>query len=363
MAAVRLSGVAKRFLSGSGQETQAVRSLDLEVGDRELLVLTGPSGCGKTTVLRLIAGLAAPDAGSLEVAGKRVLVGDTSNRVGMIFQQPALYPRMTAWDNIAFGLRVRRVERAEVQRRISGIAEVMGVSGLLSRLPHELSGGESQRVAMARALVLEPHLLLLDEPLSSVDALGRARLRDDILRLHRETGLPMVYVTHDQFEAMALGSRIAVMRNGRVEQVGAPEDIYDRPRNAFVALFFGLPPMNLLAGTITDGVFALAGTDPLRNGLPKMPSAAPGAVRLGVRPEHLSIDALPDEGTLAIPAIVESVQFAGAELHVRCKVGEQMLVVRAPRSLAMVANQRCVLSANWDDVRWFSADAQGALLS
>lgn len=363
MAAVSLKGVAKRFFSGTGQETQAVRSLDLGVEDRELFVITGPSGCGKTTLLRLIAGLGAPDAGSVQVFGKRVLVGDTSNRVGMIFQQPALYPRMTVHDNIAFGLKIRRVARDEVNKRVQGIAEATGVSGLLTRLPHELSGGECQRVALARALILEPRLLLLDEPLSNVDALGRTQLRNDILRLHRQTGLPMVYVTHDQYEAMAVGSRIAVMKHGRVEQVGEPKDVYDRPRNAFVASFFGLPPMNLLTGSVTDGtMFTLDGgpvAEPVRIRLPQGPPAASGPLRLGIRPECLTINAPPDHGRLAIPATVEAVQFAGAELHLRCKVGEQTVVSCAPTSSAIGAHQQCVLTADWENLRWFAADADG----
>jgi ABC-type sugar transport system ATPase subunit len=259
VAAVAFRGVGKRFGS-----VEAVRDLSLDVADGELMVLVGPSGSGKTTALRMLAGLEAVDAGRLELGGR--VVNDVSPRdrdVAMVFQDYALYPQMTVRDNMAFGLRRRRLARGEIERRVAAVSEVLGLGSLLGRRPRELSGGQQQRVALGRALVREPAVLLMDEPLSNLDAQLRVVARGEIKRLQREVGTTMVYVTHDQVEALTLGERVAVMNEGALEQVGTPEEVYDEPVNVFVGGFIGSPAMSFLPWGDGDGAL------------------------LGVRPEHV----------------------------------------------------------------------------
>jgi ABC-type sugar transport system ATPase subunit len=242
MSAVAFRGVSKRFGT-----VEAVRSLTLEVADGELMVLVGPSGSGKTTALRMLAGLEALDSGEIEIGGR--VVNDVAPRerdVAMVFQDYALYPQMTVRDNLAFGLRRRRLAHEEIDRRVTGTCERLGLGELLDRRPRELSGGQQQRVALGRALVREPSVLLMDEPLSNLDAQLRVQARGEIRRLQQEVGTTTIYVTHDQLEALSLGDRLAVMNEGALEQVGKPEELYDEPANRFVGGFIGSPPMSFL---------------------------------------------------------------------------------------------------------------------
>ena len=256
MSSVAFRGVSKRF-----GRVEAVRGLTLEVADGELMVLVGPSGSGKTTALRMLAGLEAVDDGRIEIDGRVVNgVAPRARDVAMVFQDYALYPQMTVRDNMAFGLRRRRLPRGEIDRRVTETSETLGLGELLDRRPRELSGGQQQRVALGRALVREPSVLLMDEPLSNLDAALRVQARGEIRRLQREVGTTTVYVTHDQVEALTLGDRIAVMNEGRLEQAGTPEQLYDEPANVFVGGFIGSPPMSFLRW---DGAL------------------------LGVRPEHV----------------------------------------------------------------------------
>jgi ABC-type sugar transport system ATPase subunit len=256
MSSVAFRGVSKRF-----GRVEAVRELTLEVADGELMVLVGPSGSGKTTALRMLAGLEAVDDGRIEIDGRVVNgVAPRARDVAMVFQDYALYPQMTVRDNMAFGLRRRRLPRSEIDRRVTETSETLGLGELLDRRPRELSGGQQQRVALGRALVREPSVLLMDEPLSNLDAALRVQARGEIRRLQREVGTTTVYVTHDQVEALTLGDRIAVMNEGRLEQAGTPEQLYDEPANVFVGGFIGSPPMSFLRW---DGAL------------------------LGVRPEHV----------------------------------------------------------------------------
>jgi ABC-type sugar transport system ATPase subunit len=256
VSSVAFRGVSKRF-----GRVEAVRELTLEVTDGELMVLVGPSGSGKTTALRMLAGLEAVDDGRIEIDGRVVNgVAPRARDVAMVFQDYALYPQMTVRDNMAFGLRRRRLPRGEIDRRVSETSETLGLGELLDRRPRELSGGQQQRVALGRALVREPSVLLMDEPLSNLDAALRVQARGEIRRLQREVGTTTVYVTHDQVEALTLGDRIAVMNEGRLEQTGTPEQLYDEPANVFVGGFIGSPPMSFLRW---DGAL------------------------LGVRPEHV----------------------------------------------------------------------------
>jgi len=247
---VRFERVSKRFGSHD-----AVRAIDLDIADGECVVLLGPSGCGKTTLLRLLAGLESADAGDVWIGDRRVNdVAPSDRDVAMVFQNYALYPHFSVFDNIAFPLRSRRVGGGEIDRRVRDAAGRVGLTEQLARRPAQLSGGQQQRVALARAIVRQPTVYLMDEPLSNLDAQLRLRTRGELKRLHQQLGTTMVYVTHDQAEAMTLGSRIAVMRDGAIVQVGAPMDLYRRPINTFVATFLGSPPMNLINGDVTIGI-------------------------------------------------------------------------------------------------------------
>ncbi len=254
---VKFERVSKRFGAHD-----ALRSIDLDVADGECLVLLGPSGCGKTTLLRLLAGLETIDSGAIWIGDRQVHdVAPSERDVAMVFQNYALYPHFSVFDNIAFPLRTRRVSRDDIDRRVREAAARVGLTELLSRRPAQLSGGQQQRVALARAIVRRPTVYLMDEPLSNLDAQLRLQTRSELKRLHQELGTTMIYVTHDQGEAMTLGRRIAIMRHGAIVQVGAPMDLYRRPVNTFVATFLGSPPMNLIEET-RDGARVTIGVRP-----------------------------------------------------------------------------------------------------
>src|SRR5438034_7422948 len=250
MAQVVLDHVTKVF----DDQVMAVDDLTLTVGDGEFIILVGPSGCGKTTALRMLAGLEKVTSGRIAIDGR--VINDVSPRdrdIAMVFQNYALYPHMTVFRNLAFGLRQRKVPSREIDRRVHEVSEILGLEDLLKRPPAQLSGGRRQRVAMGRALVREPKAFLLDEPLSNLDAKLRVQMRAELKRIHQRLGITTIYVTHDQVEAMTLGDRIVVMSNGRVQQIGPPQEVYSAPRNLFVAGFIGSPPMNLLRGRTADG--------------------------------------------------------------------------------------------------------------
>ena len=292
MAAIQLEGIAKTYDNGHA----AVRPLDLAVADGELLVLVGPSGCGKSTLLRLIAGLETPTGGRIVIGGADMTARPPQSRdLAMVFQSYALYPHMSVRDNLAYGLKVRGTPRDVSAERVSTVARALGLEQLLDRRPAQLSGGQRQRVALGRAMVRQPNAFLFDEPLSNLDPALRAQARAEIARLHRTLGTTVVYVTHDQEEAMTLGQRIAVMRDGALEQVASPRELYARPANTFVARFIGAPPMNLAPA----GMWCVD---------------APGGALAGVRPHDVAID---ERGS--VQAIVELVEHRGhdAVVHLR----------------------------------------------
>src|SRR5215475_7062594 len=247
MASVTFDRVTKLY----DNEVRAVGDLTLEIEDGEFMVLVGPSGCGKTTALRMVAGLEEISDGEIRIGD--TVVNDVDSRwrdVAMVFQNYALYPHMTVFDNIAFGLRVRRIPKREINRRVEEIGRVLGLAELLDRKPRQLSGGQRQRVAMGRAIVREPSVFLMDEPLSNLDAKLRVQMRSEVLRVHRELGVATLYVTHDQTEAMTMGDRVAVLRDGVLQQCATSQELYDRPTNLFVASFIGSPSMNLYLASI-----------------------------------------------------------------------------------------------------------------
>jgi ABC-type sugar transport system ATPase subunit len=291
MARVKLDAVRKVYENGY----IAVHGIDLEVRDGELIVLVGPSGCGKSTTLRMIAGLESISSGRLWIGDRLVNdVAPSARDVAMVFQNYALYPHMTVYDNMAFALKMRKLGSAEIGRRVREVARILGLEELLARRPRQLSGGQRQRVAMGRAIVRQPQVFLFDEPLSNLDARLRVQMRRELARLHRQLGVTTVYVTHDQVEAMTLGDRIALLHEGRVRQIGTPQDLYERPADRVVAGFIGSPGMNLIEGWIeaapapvfrsSAGRLTLS-LEALPGPLPRV--AEPGRVVLGILPEHV----------------------------------------------------------------------------
>jgi sn-glycerol 3-phosphate transport system ATP-binding protein len=290
--------------------------LSITAADGEFLILVGPSGCGKTTALRMIAGLEEPTSGVIAI-GDRIVTGLSPKErdVAMVFQNYALYPHMTVYKNLAFGLKQRKEQKEEIGRRVKEVAAMLGLEEMLGRKPAQLSGGQRQRVAMGRALVREPRAFLLDEPLSNLDAKLRVQVRGDLKRLHRRLGITTIYVTHDQVEAMTLGDRIVVMSGGELQQVGMPQDVYDRPANIFVAGFIGSPPMNLLRGNVVGGRVTAGDLTFELGGVPD------GEVALGIRPEHLSPSV---DGRPTIVCDVDVVEPLGDEVIVYGTVAGQV---------------------------------------
>jgi multiple sugar transport system ATP-binding protein len=305
MANVTLENVVKTYKPGT---PPTVRGVSLEIKDGEFFILLGPSGCGKSTLLRMIAGLEDVTSGNVKIAGRVVNdVPPKERDIAMVFQSYALYPHMTVRENMSFGLKMLGFAKSDIEKRVAGAAASLGLAEQLERQPRELSGGQRQRVALGRAIVREPKVFLLDEPLSNLDAKLRGGMRAELKRLHDRLAVTMVYVTHDQVEAMTLGDRVAVVDKGVIQQVGTPLDVYDRPVNRFVAGFLGSPPMNFLAGTVRDGALERKGSLPVPLGDRLGALAPPGTeVELGVRPEDLAIEL--SEGASALTgkaAVVE----------------------------------------------------------
>ena len=302
MSEVAFEHVRKVYARG---DAPAVDDFSLKIRDGEFLVLVGPSGCGKSTTLRMVAGLELPTAGKIFIGERDVTDLPPKDRdIAMVFQNYALYPHMTVRDNMAFALKLRGFSRSEIDRRVNSAAEALGLAPYLRRLPKALSGGQRQRVALGRAIVREPAVFLFDEPLSNLDAKMRVEMRSEIIRLHQRLGATMIYVTHDQTEAMTMGERIVVMSDGHIQQVAPPLEVYERPANRFVAGFIGTPPMNLFAPGMLDAKRTV-----------------------GVRPEHLAVTKTGDEG---LAARVDFLEPLGSETLVHLIVGETVAIARLP---------------------------------
>ena len=327
MASIELRQLCKTY----DNSFQAVRGIDLAIRDREFMVLVGPSGCGKTTSLRMIAGLEDATSGDLMIGDRRVNDVEPKDRdIAMVFQSYALYPHMTVRENMAFALRLRNLAATEIERRVTEASRMLTLDALLDRLPKQLSGGQRQRVALGRAVVRNPQAFLFDEPLSNLDAKLRAETRAELRDLHRRLAATMLYVTHDQVEAMTLATRIAVMNRGVIEQVGPPQEIYDRPASLFVAGFTGSPPMNLISGEIVaregQAIFQPDGGGPA---LPLPEACRPGKIILGIRPEDVSDPLSLPEISRWIPHILPlRMEATGADTHVTFAWGEARITGR-----------------------------------
>lgn len=345
-------------LTKSYGTVKTLKGVDLALEDGELLVLLGPSGCGKSTILNLIAGLLEPTSGDVQIDGRSVLGVHPKDRdIAMVFQSYALYPNLTVARNIGFGLEMRGVAKAEREAAIARVAETLQITELLSRRPSALSGGQRQRVAIGRALVRNPAVFLFDEPLSNLDAKLRMETRTEIKRLHHSLGKTMVYVTHDQIEAMTLATRIAILNQGRVEQLGTPEEVYRRPASLFVAAFVGSPGMNLIKGRIKSGQFvAENGTHPmpLPSGFARLGEGR--AVTLGIRPENIGL-AEPQDSK-AVPARVEVVELTGPEKLVQLRIGGERLTASLAPSVTIRAGSDCQVVFDMPSIVLFDTETE-----
>ncbi len=358
MAQITLAQVRKVF-----GRVVAVRDLDLEIADGEFMVFLGPSGCGKTTTLRCIAGLEQVDGGRIFIGDRDVTARPPGQRgIAMVFQSYAVFPHMSVFENIAFGLRLRRVDGAEVTRRVGEAAELMQITPLLDRYPSQLSGGQRQRVAVARAIVMRPEVLLMDEPLSNLDALLRLQMRAELRRLHREIKSTTVYVTHDQVEALSLGDRIAVMKDGEIVQCDTPAAVYDAPASRFVGSFIGNPPMNFIEGVLqpSEGTLAVVTPD-ARIPLPPAvrPPRSDGKVVVGIRPEHIAVVTAAAADT--IPARIIVVEPIGPQKLLTVHVGRDALKVSVPSEFAADEGQAVWLRFEPSRIRLMDAATNAAL--
>lgn len=358
MAEIRLQNLRKTY-----GKVAAIKDLSLDIRDGEFLVLLGPSGCGKTTTLRALAGLETLDRGKILIGRRDVTPLPPGRRgIAMVFQSYAVFPHMRVYDNIVFGLRMRHVPPAEQRRRAEEAADLLQISPLLNRYPAQLSGGQRQRVAVARAIVMQPDVLLMDEPLSNLDALLRLHMRAELKRLHRELSSTTVYVTHDQTEALSLGDRIAVMKDGEIVQCASPIDIYDRPASRFVGGFIGTPPMNFLDGKLrgrngTMTVETAGGEIPLSAG--RIPASGDGAVVVGIRPEHIDVLSEAQPGSLAAEIVVA--EPAGPTQLLTVQAGQQILKVSVPSDLAVQPGSRVWLRLNPSRIRLMDPSTGAAL--
>ena len=365
MAEVALRNIVKTF-----DRTPAVAGIDLDINDREFVVLVGPSGCGKTTTLRMIAGLEEATSGEIYIGDQ--LVNDVPPKdrdIAMVFQNYALYPHMTVYDNMAFGLKMRKFPRAEIEQRVRDAAQLLGIQELLKRKPRQLSGGQRQRVAVGRAIVRHPQVFLFDEPLSNLDAKLRVQMRVELKKLHNRLETTAVYVTHDQVEAMTLGDRVVVMKDGWIQQVGEPLELYAHPVNKFVAGFIGSPAMNFADVTINDtGGVVTAESQGLRL---QVPPAKAGALRaykgqsvaFGVRPEDVHIATGADPAGLTFDAVVEVVEPLGSEilLDVRAGSSTTTIVARVEPTVRSKVKDSIKLAVNPERLHFFDPKTEQAI--
>ena len=366
MATVSLKGIKKIY----DNKVTAVHDFNLEIADKEFIVLVGPSGCGKSTTLRMVAGLEDISEGDLLIDGKRMNDVEPKDRdIAMVFQNYALYPHMTVYENMAFALKLRKVPKEEIDKKVREAAEILDITQYLERKPKALSGGQRQRVAIGRAIVREPKVLLMDEPLSNLDAKLRNQMRAEILKLRQRINSTFLYVTHDQTEAMTLGDRIVIMRDGVIQQIGTPQEVFDHPANLFVAGFIGVPQMNFFDAELTkqdgkysvvlDGV-SVALSDEKQANLEKN-NVQPQAITLGVRPEHI---ALLGDGSQMLHGTVDVSEMMGSAVHLHVtSQGKDVIIIvqtmdlRGPNHISLTTGQKIAFTFGGNVVHLFDRES------
>ncbi|GGK20431.1 maltodextrin import ATP-binding protein MsmX [Caldalkalibacillus thermarum] len=359
MASIRLHHIYKRY----NDEVTAVKDFHLEIEDREFIVLVGPSGCGKSTTLRMIAGLEEITEGELYIGDR--LVNDVPPKdrdIAMVFQNYALYPHMNVYDNMAFGLKLRKFKKDEIKKRVHEAAKILGIEHLLDRKPKELSGGQRQRVALGRAIVREPQVFLMDEPLSNLDAKLRVQMRAELIKLHQRLKTTIVYVTHDQTEAMTMATRIVVMKDGMIQQVGVPKEVYDYPNNVFVGGFIGSPAMNFINGHLENGKFIVGEHELVvpEGKMKKLQNYIGKEVILGIRPEDIHDEPLFIESSpgSVINAHIEVAELMGAETYLYSKLAGQEFIARVDSRTDVKNGQNLKLAFDMNKVHFFDVKTE-----
>jgi multiple sugar transport system ATP-binding protein len=363
-----MARVAMRSLNKKYDEVHAVKDVNLDIRDKEFVVLVGPSGCGKTTTLRMVAGLESITSGNIMI--DETVVNDLApmdRDIAMVFQNYALYPHMSVYDNMAFGLKMRKFEKSEIETRVREAADILGIQDYLKRKPRQLSGGQRQRVALGRAIVRHPQVFLFDEPLSNLDAKLRVQMRVELKKLHERLGTTAIYVTHDQVEAMTLGDRVVVMRDGWVQQVGDPMELYNQPANRFVAGFIGSPAMNFADVHIegeNGGLWAKG--DGINIKIPEPMSNRVGpyagkAVTFGVRPEDMRIANGGDTADMCVDATVEVVERLGSEILLDIAVGATTMVASVEPTASAKVHDNMRLALNADRLHFFDGTTEAAI--
>ncbi len=361
MAEIALNHIYKRY----DNKFEAVKDFNLDIKDKEFIVFVGPSGCGKSTTLRMIAGLEDISDGDLVIGDRRVNdVAPKDRDIAMVFQNYALYPHMNVYDNMAFGLKLRKFDKKEIERRVTDAARILGLESLLDRKPKALSGGQRQRVALGRAIVRDPQVFLMDEPLSNLDAKLRVQMRAEISKLHQRLQTTTIYVTHDQTEAMTMATRIVIMKDGLIQQVGTPKDVYDAPDNVFVGGFIGSPAMNFFSGTLEDGYFKL-GDIQVKVPEGKMKNLREQGylnkeVMLGIRPEDIHDEPVFIESSqdTKVSAVIDVAELMGAETYLYSKVADQDFVARVDSRTDIQNGQNISLAFDMNKCHFFDTESE-----
>ncbi|SFE56079.1 ABC transporter ATP-binding protein [Alteribacillus iranensis] len=361
MADISLQHIYKTY----DQSVTAVNDFDLNIHDKEFIVLVGPSGCGKSTTLRMIAGLEDITEGNLIIGDK--LMNDVPSKkrnIAMVFQNYALYPHMNVYNNIAFGLKLRKMKKDEIEKKVKRAAHILGIESLLDRKPKELSGGQRQRVALGRAIVREADVFLMDEPLSNLDAKLRVQMRAEISKLHKQLQTTMIYVTHDQIEAMTMADRLVIMKDGVIQQVGTPKEVYNSPKNVFVGGFIGSPPMNFIRGQLAQDTFyfgdqAVVLPNTVRDRLADYQGKE---VIMGIRPENMEIEDSSDETPgQAVEVYVEVCELMGAESYLHCHVAENRFIAKVYTQDEVAEGEQLQLRFDMKNVHFFDTQTEECL--
>ncbi|AKL95902.1 maltodextrin import ATP-binding protein MsmX [Clostridium aceticum] len=359
MSAIKLENIYKRY----SNDVIAVDNFNLQISEKEFIVLVGPSGCGKSTTLRMIAGLESISEGSLYIGDQKVNDQPPKERdIAMVFQNYALYPHMNVYDNMAFGLKLKKYNKEEIKRRVKQAAVILDIENYLHRKPKELSGGQRQRVALGRAIVREPRVFLMDEPLSNLDAKLRVQMRTEISKLHKKLETTFVYVTHDQVEAMTMADRIVIMKEGVVQQIGKPSEVYDYPANMFVGGFIGSPPMNFIEGKLEKNHLILGkqqlAISPVH--LEKLKTYNDKKIILGIRPEdiHLMVNSSESKFYESVEALIEVKEFLGSQLHLHCSINAIPIIaaIDVKNSFSAGENEKVQLKFDMEKVHFFDID-------